>query len=524
MPDDILIRFSVKDDGTPVIERVNQSLKKTKKETQALAPGLEKARQGLTGFVSANAALIGVLAGVGTALASAFNEYSRYAESVRDFSLVTGTNAEEASRFIQVLDDYQLTVEDATQASRFLKEKGLVPNIDTLVQLSNQFKQIQDPAQRLEFIQENLGRGGAKWVNILNQEESALRDLAGSIDKNLILSDEQIKKYEQQRLALDALSDKWQGFKVQIGSAVGNLILENEAMTKANKIFVEQGGILTMNYHLRDDYKKILAEVKAEMEAEAEATRVNTEAMKQNEEANRAQEEVRKSLSEHLSSQIGLIGQIQSAEENYTKQSADLASQRAEAEAELATLRAQGYWEQSEQIQDQLAKLDEIKTREAELAEERAKQSLQFISNILAEQLARDGWTQSEFDAFAEQQLAWGLWSEEAVKASQAAWQEADKIAASINAIPTDKTVTVTVVSQGVAAYQASERASTPPQFRDSGGPGYAGQTYMIGTGAQPELFTPSQGGTFTPNADKNLIDYDKLARTFRDVMLAVGR
>ena len=41
------------------------------------------------------------------------------------------------------------------------------------------------------------------------------------------------------------------------------------------------------------------------------------------------------------------------------------------------------------------------------------------------------------------------------------------------------------------------------PDERDSGGPGFAGQTYMIGTGAQPEMFTPAVNGTFTPNADK---------------------
>ena len=34
---------------------------------------------------------------------------------------------------------------------------------------------------------------------------------------------------------------------------------------------------------------------------------------------------------------------------------------------------------------------------------------------------------------------------------------------------------------------------------RDSGGIGIAGQSYAIGTGAQPEIFTPSTNGTFTP-------------------------
>ena len=38
---------------------------------------------------------------------------------------------------------------------------------------------------------------------------------------------------------------------------------------------------------------------------------------------------------------------------------------------------------------------------------------------------------------------------------------------------------------------------------RDVGGPGIAGQPYMIGTGAQPEMFVPDTNGTFIPNADK---------------------
>jgi TP901 family phage tail tape measure protein len=37
---------------------------------------------------------------------------------------------------------------------------------------------------------------------------------------------------------------------------------------------------------------------------------------------------------------------------------------------------------------------------------------------------------------------------------------------------------------------------------RDSGGKGQAGTAYMIGRGAQPELFVPDSAGTFYPNAD----------------------
>jgi TP901 family phage tail tape measure protein len=39
--------------------------------------------------------------------------------------------------------------------------------------------------------------------------------------------------------------------------------------------------------------------------------------------------------------------------------------------------------------------------------------------------------------------------------------------------------------------------------WQDDGGPGTAGVPYMIGTGAQPEMFIPQTNGTFVPNADQ---------------------
>lgn len=42
-----------------------------------------------------------------------------------------------------------------------------------------------------------------------------------------------------------------------------------------------------------------------------------------------------------------------------------------------------------------------------------------------------------------------------------------------------------------------------PMPTRDSGGRGAPGQSYMIGMGAQPEVFVPDTAGTFIPNADR---------------------
>lgn len=209
------------------------------------------------------------------------------------------------------------------------------------------------------------------------------------------------------------------------------------------------------------------------------------------------EKEIAKELSNTLESHISLIDKMQSAEEDYTQKSADLAQNRADAEQKLADLqeetdvrktdayqealeklqkaedrinklRAKGIDEHkkvyrdaikdiidaqnnladveqknadahSEEMQAALDDVAKAKQAEEDLAKERERQSLQFVSQILAENLARDGWTQSEFDAFAKQQEAWGLWSADVVQKAQAAWMEADKITDSIHAIP-DKT------------------------------------------------------------------------------------
>lgn len=472
----------------------------------------------------------------------AWGAYAKLSEEVRDFALVSGQSAEEASVFLQVLDDFQLSAEDATAAARFLKEQGLSPNLETLIDLSEQFKAIQDPAERLEFIQENLGRGGAKWVNVLNQEEDALRATAAAIDENLILSDEQIAKYEQQRLALDAVADSWQGLKVSVGEFIGAQILESQVLQRASDILEEQGQLHMFAAKTSQEYRDAVAQARAEMDAETQALMDNEDAAVENEQAIEDLVAQQKALSDTLSQQIGLIDNIQRADEAYTEKSQTLAEQRGETETELATLRAQGYWEQSQQIQGALGKLEEIKQAELDLAAERERQSLQFVSQILQQELARDGWTQSEFEAFAAQQEAWGLWSSDVVDKAQAAWEEANKITEAINGIPTDRTVTITVnqvghidpASAAGQQYYASERDRTP---HAAGGSflipqSYGNEGFMMGngdtaSGGERVTITPRGGGSDNSSLiaaiQSTRVNEDRMVKMLRDALLQVS-
>src|SRR5689334_16612880 len=72
-------------------------------------------------------------------LKSSINATIQYADQVRALSTVSGESTEETSRFIQVLDDYKISAEDAMTATRALTKQGLAPNINTLAQLSDQY-------------------------------------------------------------------------------------------------------------------------------------------------------------------------------------------------------------------------------------------------------------------------------------------------------------------------------------------------------------------------------------------------
>lgn len=205
-----------------------------------------------------------------------------YNGQIRDLSLVSGEGAEATSRFIQVLDDYELTAEDAMTAAKALKEKGLSPTIDTLAMLSDEFKKIKDPAERMAFVQENLGKGGAKWVNVLNQESDALRKAAASIDPWLVKTDEQIKKAEISRLALDELGDSWAAFQNRIGDAKNELIFANEASQRAYEILQEQGVAINYTTNRTQEYRDALEQANSELLASAEASLADTQAKEEN--------------------------------------------------------------------------------------------------------------------------------------------------------------------------------------------------------------------------------------------------
>jgi hypothetical protein len=216
-------------------------------------------------------------------------------------------------------------------------------------------------------------------------------------------------------------------------------------------------------------------------------------------------EAANKAISDANIAMVGTIQSMQDAEESYAKKSAGFAQDRQEVEQKRVEAFAEGSQTVEEINANYQTSIDAIARQEADLAAERDKQTLQFISNILLQKLEVDGLTTAEFDAFAKQQEAWGLWSADTVAKAQAAWAEADKVAASISAIPDTKVSNITVVhsdvnSNGLPWTTADGGMGPNNPFTTSGGASenpHAGQIYNPATGQWTN--SADQGTGFKP-------------------------
>lgn len=402
-----------------------------------------------------------VLATTSAILKTSYDEYSKLAESVRDLSLVSGESAESTSRFIQVLDDYQITAGDAEAAAKKLKDNGLSPTIDTLATLSDQFRGIKDPAERLDFVYDKLGKSGAKFINMLNQGSDAIRENAAAINESLILNDMEIKMYEVGRLAIDAKADALAAFRVELGQNIGNVIAFADAMQRAAEIQEESTKFVNGHKERTIEYADALNMAIAEQLKAADAS---AEYKYNLEEEARALKEVAAANAELM----GTVEKLQSTTENFA--------------------------DQYQRINEDMSLSDEErKARIAEVAAAEEEANRRIILSMLEKQLAVDGLDARETEYLLSKGQEWGIYSEEVIAAARDAQAEVMALAGEINAVPAGKTVTFDIITNGAppnldtSTAAANAPVGTHRTHADGGSfmipMGYGNEGFRMGSG-----------------------------------------
>jgi len=465
-----------------------------------------------------------------------YGEFSKLTDEVRDFSLISGQGAEQTSRFLQVLGDFGITAGQATTAARYLKNNGLSPNIDSLAMLADKFKSIKDPAKRFAFLEKQLGMGGKEWVNVLNQESSALRERADAVNKNLIVTEQDIRLREVQRLAMDDVKDEIEGFTISLGRNIALVTAHQIAVNRANDILEENGQQTFWNKASTEEWNAALEQAIREQLGAADASLVLADSLVIQEEDARALAAAVTAMTTANSNYLKTIGSLTTELGNYGDKQDDLKTTHGELLAEKETLISQGWGVESEAVKDVNDKLADNETAQQDNAKEFELAIQRRMLARLEEELSVGGLDEREREYLLQVGLARGIYTEEAITQMQAIETEVGILNDAYSRLPSLVTTTIQTIYQSLQTsapkYWQSEKHASGGDFMIP--MSYGNEGFRMGNGdtaSGGELIKITPKGTKdNGNADiikaieQNRLDEDRLARVLRDVLLQVNR
>jgi hypothetical protein len=314
---------------------------------------------------------------VSKAIDETIGEYVKYANQVRQVNQLTGQTSQESSKLIQVLDDYNIGIDNINAANRTFITQGKTMTVETLARLSDQYNSLATATEKNSFMIQNFGRDYQKFLLVMEQGGNAIRKQSDSISANLILTDKAIAKARQWEIAMDDLHDTMQGLKVQVGGALIDPVL---LYLKTMEAAIPAAGSLWD--YLKDTIHGDTAGAKQDVDAMTASFiplvkqlqgMLGVAAKWQNagkgmagalDEIGKAADEANK----HLNLTGGMTSMFD--EGRWTmildgaKSYGDYLSQLSAAEDELATLRKQGWAEHGETVQRVVTKIRDLKQAE----------------------------------------------------------------------------------------------------------------------------------------------------------------
>ena len=428
---------------------------------------------------------------------------------VGNFARSLGTTTEEASRLKEVADDVGISVDSLKTSLKLAQKDGFQPNIAGLAAMSDEYLKLQPGVERTQFLLDRFGKSGEEMGKLLEKGGKSIREMSAAMDEGLIVTEEAYQQARQYQVSVDNLKDSWDALTYKAAppliNAVTNVIDKFRAATKS----VEDNGYWNTVLHpsLR---KTALAELEA-----ADAAVLATEASGNAGDAFESEAEKTKRLADEQKIAEQAIKDMTKANEDYLKMVADLTKEiesYAEKEDDLKgkhdeliakkqELIALGYSPEGQSILDINAKLAENEAAQQKNADEAELAGRRRILSMLEQQLAMGGLNQAETDYLLDLGLKWGIYTQEAVDDAKAAQKEVADLTAQFNALPTEKTMTINVVTNQIGGSAGNVAQSTAPVTgkRAAGGPVSAGSAYMVGEKG-PELFVPKQNGEIVPN------------------------
>jgi hypothetical protein len=213
-----------------------------------LAQGFGASEQAAAKF-AATAVPVAAGIGLGTAALSAeiavmdrvVGAYEGLAQQIVQVQRITGASAEDSSRLVAVLQDYNVSVQQASTAllrfdnniqthQKNLQALGVVTRdqngnvlqgIPALLSLADAYSHATTQAERTDLIVQSFGtRIGAQLIPLLQQGKAGLQQLFADVPSGVILDQKQVDAAVQFKVSVTELGQSFRGLEVEAGSVL----------------------------------------------------------------------------------------------------------------------------------------------------------------------------------------------------------------------------------------------------------------------------------------------------------------
>lgn len=160
------------------------------------------------------------------AIRDAIGDYSNYVLEVAKLSDYTGASEEDASKIIQIADDFQISYGTMEQALKNMAQNGIEPSIGGLGQLADKYLEIKDPVARARFLTEMFGRAGVEMGRMMSEGSKGIEEMAGKVDDYMIVTGESREEAMKYIKAMDDWEDAIMGVKYKFSSELMPIITD----------------------------------------------------------------------------------------------------------------------------------------------------------------------------------------------------------------------------------------------------------------------------------------------------------
>lgn len=206
-----------------------QGGKQAAAELKELKGTVGEVSSGLLGFNASSLTAAGAILAIGGYVKESTEKFIAYGQSISEMAAITGTGTEETSRLVQTMDDFGIGQEKLNMILQQAAKKGFVMSIENVARLADEYNGLATQEEKNALLSDRLGRAGLELAKVFASGSDVIREYAAAQSESLLLTEEEVARAEELRLAIDAANDTFEGYSLTVGGALA------EAYNKATE-------------------------------------------------------------------------------------------------------------------------------------------------------------------------------------------------------------------------------------------------------------------------------------------------